>query len=58
MNINKTVRIRDVVARLEAMAAAASVSDDNDDFVRGIYNAIWQIRNNVPTLEDEGRAEA
>lgn len=58
MNIHKTIRVKDAVAVLERMAEAASVSEDNNEFVRGINNAIWQIRNNVPTFEDEGRAEA
>lgn len=57
MNSGKTIRVDVAVARLEAMAAAASVSEENNDFVRGIYNAIWQIKNNVPTIEDERRLE-
>lgn len=58
MNIHKTIRVKDAVAVLECMAEAASVSEDNNEFIRGIYNAIWQIRNNVPTIEDEGRFDA
>lgn len=58
MNTNKTIRVRDAVARLEAMAAAESVREGSDEFVRGLYNAIWQIKNNVPTIEDEGRLDA
>lgn len=56
MNADKTIRISDAVARLEAMAAAASVSDENNEFVRGLYTAIWHIKNNVPTVEKEARS--
>lgn len=57
MNINKTIRIKDAVVVLERMAEAASVLEENNEFVRGIYNAIWQLRNNVPTIEEETEAQ-
>lgn len=52
MNRGKTIKVDDAVRRLTDMVENSTGPDATEEWQRGMYTAIWQIQNNVITVEE------
>ena len=52
VNRGQTIRVNDAVKRLTDMVENSTGPDASEEWKRGMYTAIWQIQNNVITVEE------